>query len=592
MTAEISANQKQPRRTRWGNLVAALSVVATILVCVWLPGMLVQTLPVFWFFFASFVAWAVLRRGRNPWAKAGGAILGPVTWGLLAVVIVLMVFGNATTEADMASVKSIERAMLWLNAHRLPDLKDWPVTTLAVLLLLTSLCYLQPRWKIVQRSQWLKDGLTQISATIAVAASFTFFAQAYVVAPYAESVYRRLTAVLRNSRHAEVEHALSRVCAEELTKSVKALPAPARNFYRQILQTLAAWDQARAREMLSDFIEFHERAGAPHEPASLHPATGGKPRGEALPSPVEIADALAVQKTREVAEERKRRAAEQEMNAAVGEVLGIGNEHWSDLISGFAEKLLEPYIGENSKILSKAVSEYLSGVTEESLDQYQEEWRERQAEQLTKRVQEMVDGKSDAVAELVKPEMEKLVDLTKRVAQLAYVEKAEMSTPGASSPQESSKPGSRSPDGHIGVTVRPPQRRGPVLIEKLRRSPRSDWITSRRAGRIGGYRWFNHGGGFRCRRQSLRRGGNQKGTSANRQGQRCHRVRDLLTEAIFARMLESAGTTGAIQLRSVARELPQIPEEAMEAGLIRESSSRYIADAVSTAAWRHAPGSE
>jgi len=471
MTAEIPTNEEpspSPRRTPWGNLVAALSVVATILAFVVLPDLLVNTLPVFWYFAASFIGWAILRRGQNPWAKAAGAILGPVSWGLLAVVIVLMIFGNATTEAGMAEVASIERAMLWLNTHRLPDLKDWPVTTLAVLLLLTYLSYLQPRWKIVQRSQWLKNGLMQVSAAIAVAASFTFFSQTYVVAPYAESVYLRLKAVLRQSRQVEVEHALSRVCVEELTKSVKALPAPSRNFYRQILQTLAAWDHARAGEMLSDFIQFHERAGATHELASLHPATGGKPRAEALPSPAEIVDALAVQQAREVAEEKKRHDAEKEMNATLGEILGIGNEHWSELVSELAEKLLEPYIGENSRILSQAVSEYLGGVTVESLDQYQEEWRERQAEQLTKRVQEMVDGKSAAVAELVKPEMEKLVDLTKQVAQLAYVEKAEMSTPGSSSSEESSKPGPRSPDRPIRATVRPPQNRGPLLIEKLK----------------------------------------------------------------------------------------------------------------------------
>jgi hypothetical protein len=470
MTEEISTNEEaSPRRTRWGNLVAALSVVATILAFVVLPDMLVQTLPVFWYFSASFIGWAILRRARNPWAMAAGAILGPVTWGLLAVLIVLMVFGHATTEADMAEVKSIESAMLWLNAHRLPDLKDWPVTTLAALLLLTSLSYLQPRWKIVQRSQWLKNGLTQISATIAVAASFTFFSQTYVVAPYAESVYRRLTAVLRNSRQAEVEHALSRVCAEELTKSVKALPAPARNSYRQILQTLAAWDQARAREMLSDYIEFHERAGATYKPASLHPATEGKPRAEALPSPAEIVDALAVQKAREVAEEKKRRAAEKEMNATLGEILGIGNGHWADLIGGLAEKLLEPYVGEGSKIFSQAVSEYLSGVTEVSLDQYLEEWRERQSEQLTKRLQEMVDGKSDAVAELVKAESKKLAELTKRVAKLAYVENADSSAPGASSSEKGLKSEARlSDDGHFRGAFRPQPKSGHRLIEELK----------------------------------------------------------------------------------------------------------------------------
>ena len=442
--------------------------MATILAFVVLPDLLVNTLPVFWYFAASFIGWAILRRGQNPWAKAAGAILGPVSWGLLAVVIVLMIFGNATTEAGMTEVASIERAMLWLNTHRLPDLKDWPVTTLAVLLLLTYLSYLQPRWKIVQRSQWLKNGLMQVSAAIAVAASFTFFSQTYVVAPYAESVYLRLKAVLRQSRQVEVEHALSRVCVEELTKSVKALPAPSRNFYRQILQTLAAWDHARAGEMLSDFIQFHERAGATHEPGLLHPVAEGKPRAEAMPSPAEIVDALAVQQAREVAEEKKRHDAEKEMNVTLGEILGIGNEHWSELVGGLAEKLLEPYIGESSKIFSQAVSEYLGGVTEESLDHYQEEWRERQAEQLTKRVQEMVDGKLDAVAELVKPEMEKLVALTKQVAQLAYVEKTEMNTPGASSSEEGSKPGPRLPDGHIGVTVRAPQNRGALLIEKLK----------------------------------------------------------------------------------------------------------------------------
>jgi len=470
MTEEIPTNEEpSPRRARWGNLVAVLSVLATILALVVLPDMLVKTLPVFWYFSASFIGWAILRRGENPWAMAAGAILGPVTWGLMAVLIVLMVFGHGTTEADMAEVQSVERAMLWLNAHRLPDLKDWPVTTLAVLLLLTSLSYLQPRWKIVQRSQWLKNGLTQISAAIAVAASFTFFSQTYVVAPYAESVYRRLTAVLRNSRQAEVEHALRRVCAEELTKSVKALPAPERNSYRQILQTLAAWDQARAGEMLSDYIEFHEPANASHQLASLPPAAEETLRAKALPSPVEIVDALAAQKTREVAEEKKKRAAEKEMNATLGEILGIGNGQWADLISGLAEKLLEPYVGANSKIFSQAVSEYLSGVTEESLDQYLEEWRERQAEQLTKRLQETVDGKSDAVAELVKAESKKLAELTKRVAKLAYVENADSSVPAAPSSGKGLKSESQlSGDGRVRGAIRPPPKSGHRLIEELK----------------------------------------------------------------------------------------------------------------------------
>lgn len=561
MTAEIPTNEEpspSPRRTPWGNLVAALSVVAAILAFVVLPDMLIKTLPVFWYFFASFIGWAILRRRQNPWAKAGGAILGPVTWGLLAVLIVLMWFGNGTTESDLAEVASTERAMLWLDTHRLPDLKDWPVTTLAVLPLLTYLSYLQPRWKIVQRSQWLRDGLTQISAAIAVAASFTFFSQTYVVAPYAESVYVRLKAVLRQSRQAEVEHALSRVCMEELTKSIKALPAPSRNFYRQILQTLAAWDHARAGEMLSDFIQFHERAGATHELASPHPATEGKPRAEALPSPAEIVDALAVQQTREVAEKKKRHAAENEMNATLGEILGIGNEHWSELVRGLAEKLLEPYIGESSKILSQAVSEYLSGVTEESLDQYQEEWRERQAEQLTKRVQEMVDGKSDAVAELVKPEMEKLVDLTKQVAQLAYVEKTEMSTPGAPSPEESSNSGPGLPDGHIRVTVRPPQRRGPGLIEKLKGvRDRLDRLAEQDESAV-------TDGSITAEASDV-----AATASVN---EVIKKARQRIAEAddtiILGRkiMLEYEK---AIQLRSVARDLPHIPE-AMEAPHPRE----------------------
>lgn len=465
MTGKIPTNEEtQPRWTRWGNLVAALSVVATILTLALLPATLAENLPVCGYFFASFIGWAILRWGRNPWAKAARAILGPVTWGLLAVVIVLMIFGNATTEAELAEVNSVERAMLWLNEHRLPDLKDWPFTTLAVLLLLTLVSYLQPRWETVQRSKRLKDGLTLISSAVAVAASFTFFSQTYVVDPYATSAYLRLTTSLRHSRQAEVEHALSRVCAEELTKTVRALPPSARSFYGKVLQTLAAWDRARAREMLSDFIEFHERAGAPHETVSRHPEADAKPGGAGLPSPAEIVDALTVQKAREAGEERKKGVADKEMNATLGEILGVGNEHWADLISGLAEKLLEPYIGENSMIFSQAVSEYLSGVTEASLDEYQEEWRERQAEQLTKRLQGMVDGKSDAVAELVKPEVKKLADLTKQVARLAHVESAEMSAPGASTSE--SVAGFRK--GHFQGTIRLPQKSGHRLIDELK----------------------------------------------------------------------------------------------------------------------------
>jgi hypothetical protein len=374
----------------------------------------------------SFAGWMVVRKSEKLWVKALAATLGPVTCGLLAVAVILTVFGHLPPSESRIPIAWIEKEVLWLHvvlpAWAKP--KAWQV--IGVLTLLTLLSYFLPQWKLVQRFGSLKKVVAQISAAAAVAASFTFFSNECVIQPMADDTHQRLQALWREANAAEGKYLATEVAAESLKKALETLPPAKLATYRAMLEAAAKMrDRDQAGKLLEDFFEYHRTGSEPGGTSSKDEAKGGteggKPKRKAeLSTPPEdrIVEAVTAQMENARTEKKKATDAEEGVKAILSAGFEAENEPLKELVETFTKELLEPVLGP----LTETVTGYLGEMTGGALD----DAREEMFEKFSQFLREGVSGNASALSELEKPEIPKIKELTAQLeSKLAAVKAKE-----------------------------------------------------------------------------------------------------------------------------------------------------------------------
>ncbi|MDR3406523.1 MAG: hypothetical protein P4L99_28825 [Chthoniobacter sp.] len=383
--------------------------VAYQLVMAWFAA----AFPISPWFLGALVLWAILwtwsRNKENPWANAATGTLLSVWVGLIPAMLILMYYGNKTHADAKGAITDIEQQML--DAHKfLEGDWKWPLAfgMLGLLVLLTFASYFRPGWKLVPRFLQFQKGLSLATKALAVATAFTFFSKTDVVDPYAKSVKERLTVSLRESENKEADDLAHAVAVESLTKALQALPPAARGSYHRIFEVVERLDDKQVEPMLDDFVA-DRNAGEQHPETDSAKAQEAAPvDGREIPSEANIEVLLKAQKQRADSAEEKLKSAKENFSEVLSTTFGMANDKaHGKWVEPFANSLLKPFLGE----LTDTVTGFLSSLTEEALDHQLEEWKDRRAKEIAKLLAEKVDGKSDGVVELAKPEIAKISEL-------------------------------------------------------------------------------------------------------------------------------------------------------------------------------------
>ena len=238
----------------------------------------------------------------------------------------------------------------------------------------------------------------------------------------ADQVYDRLKAIYQEAPKKRAQYLARTVVAKNVIKATK--PSSAVDSVRPVVQYLAELrDPSIVKELLDNFLEYHESAGAPHAAAGeSQPAADVTAKSAAevsIPPRDQILEAAKARKEAELKAEAEMEDAKKEMEAALDQGIGIGNDAIKEkVVKQLVDALLDHWGGEFAAHLKETVTDYLSDVTEEYLEKLGEKWLDRIVDRFEKLFPKSIKGETEIAAQFEKTEMAKLEDLTQQAFEL------------------------------------------------------------------------------------------------------------------------------------------------------------------------------
>jgi hypothetical protein len=147
--------------------------------------------PVCAFCIASGIGWQVARHQKNPFGKAARDVLAPISLGLIALCLTLILLNSSRDLLDQTWPSRIEAQLVHAELKLRESLDLGLPVFLIILLALLLVNHFVPRWRVVTKFLAARDLGSKMTLALLAITSFTLGSQA-MVQSWAEEVHDNL----------------------------------------------------------------------------------------------------------------------------------------------------------------------------------------------------------------------------------------------------------------------------------------------------------------------------------------------------------------------------------------------------------------